>query len=140
MTGSVFSPPHIAQSVELELLSIPSTAALTRRLVREWYRHWSLPQHVITGAELVMSELVTNVITRAKSRTMRIRIRWSWDSGFIEVWDADPAPPIEQNPGEAASGGWGLVLVSTYAARWSYYPSEGGKVVWAELTLANIEA
>jgi anti-sigma regulatory factor (Ser/Thr protein kinase) len=106
---------------------------LARKLTREWFRHWGLPQEVGEAAELVASELVTNSVTKAKGDTMRLRIRWWQDTGYVEVWDGDPAPPIQRQPSEGDTNGWGLGLVEAYSSRWNYYPSVGGKVVWAEL-------
>jgi anti-sigma regulatory factor (Ser/Thr protein kinase) len=71
--------------------------AAARTLTREWYRHWRAPEHVITGGELVATELVTNVVTKAKSGALRLRIRWHGQSGYIEVWDADPNPPVPRD-------------------------------------------
>lgn len=133
MIGSVFSPPVVAQSIEVQLIALPNAVSLARRLVREWFRHWQVPEGVIENGELVASELVTNAI-KAKGRTIRVRMRWWTGSGYIEVWDGDPSPPIEKEAGEADTGGRGLLLVGAYATRWSYYAADGGKVVWAELS------
>jgi anti-sigma regulatory factor (Ser/Thr protein kinase) len=132
MIGSVFSPVVAAQAIEVQLVALPNAVSLARRLVREWYRHWQVPEHVIENGELVASELVTNAI-KAKGRTIRLRIRWGNGAGYIEVWDGDPNPPIVKEAGEADTGGRGLFLVAAYAIRWSYYASDNGKVVWAEL-------
>lgn len=94
-----------------------------------------LPEEVIEAGELVSSELVTNAITKTNTQTVHFRIRWHGQSGFIEVWDADPRPPAEQVAGSGDTGGRGLFLVGRYSRRWNYYPAGGGKVVWAELEL-----
>jgi anti-sigma regulatory factor (Ser/Thr protein kinase) len=139
MIGSVFSPPVVAQSIEVQLVALPNAVGLARRLVSEWFRHWQAPEHVIEGGELVASELVTNAV-KAKGKTIRMRIRWGNGSGYIEVWDGDPNPPIEKEAGEADTGGRGLFLVGAYATRWNYYPADTGKVVWAELRATHIPA
>jgi anti-sigma regulatory factor (Ser/Thr protein kinase) len=140
MTHSVFSPPVAAQSLEFQLASLPTAVKLARTLTREWFRHWRVPEHIIPGAELIASELVTNVVTKAKSESLRVRIRWCDPDGYIEVWDADPNPPVQLHVGESAEGGRGLFLVGAYATRWDYYPSAGGKVVWAEVHRARVPA
>jgi anti-sigma regulatory factor (Ser/Thr protein kinase) len=140
MIGSVFSPPNIPQAIEVQLVRQPKSVRLARSLVREWFRHWNVPEQVIDGAELVASELVTNAVTKAKGMTIQMRIRWGETSGYVEVWDADPSPPIQRDAEETDTNGRGLFLVEMYAARWDHYPSEGGKVVWAELTLADVPA
>lgn len=132
MVASVFSPPEARPSVELELVAVPEAVRFTRRLVREWFRHWRLPEGIIEAGELVVSELVTNAV-KAKGTRFSLRIRWSGPVGYIEVWDGDPNPPAPREATFGDTGGRGLFLVSQYAARWGYYPAEGGKVVWAEL-------
>jgi anti-sigma regulatory factor (Ser/Thr protein kinase) len=139
MSSRVFAPPTAEPAVEIGLASTPNAVSFVRRLVREWYRHWQLPTAVIETAELVASELVTNAI-KAKGRSFRIRLRWSGASGYIEVWDADPNPPVPRVADENAIGGRGLFLVAAYATRWDYYLSEGGKVVWAELSANHVPA
>jgi anti-sigma regulatory factor (Ser/Thr protein kinase) len=137
MIGSVFAPYPVAQSVEVQLFSLPTAVRLSRRLAREWFRHWSAPDHAIEGGELIASELVTNAI-KAKGKTIRIRIRWYQQSGYIEVWDSDPEPPKLKHAGEADENGRGLFLVEAYASRWDYYSADGGKVVWAELAATHL--
>jgi anti-sigma regulatory factor (Ser/Thr protein kinase) len=138
MSASVFSPPHSLHAFEAALVKDPSSVRLARRFVREWYRHWRLPQDVIDAGELVTSELVTNGL-KAKGHKIIVRFRWAHPAAYVEVWDADPNPPIPQQADLAALGGRGLVLVQAYAARWNYYPSEGGKVVWAELAAYPVQ-
>jgi anti-sigma regulatory factor (Ser/Thr protein kinase) len=139
MIGSVFAPYPVAQSIEVQLFSLPTAVRLSRRLVTEWFRHWNAPDHAIQSGELVTSELVTNAIN-AKGRTIRVRIRWFGQSGYIEVWDADPQPPKPRHAGETDENGRGLFLVEAYSSRWDYYSAGGGKVVWAELTASHVPA
>ncbi|MGI8333530.1 ATP-binding protein [Actinomadura scrupuli] len=137
MNGSVFVPYPAAQSVEVQLFSLPTAARLSRRLVTEWFRHWDAPGQAIQSGELVVSELVTNAI-KARGETIRMRIRWLDRSGYIEVWDADPEPPELKHAGVADENGRGLLLVEAYASRWDYYQAGSGKVVWAELTATRL--
>jgi anti-sigma regulatory factor (Ser/Thr protein kinase) len=132
MVASVFSPPDAGPAIELELVAVPEAVRFTRRLVREWFRHWGLPEGTIEAGELVVSELVTNAV-KAKGQRFRLRVRWCDEHSYIEVWDADPNPPTPVQAGIADTGGRGLFLVGQYATRWGYYPAGGGKVVWAEL-------
>ncbi|MCO6008829.1 ATP-binding protein [Actinoallomurus purpureus] len=56
----------------------------------------------------------------------------------MEVWDADPHPPVLVDAGDLGENGRGLLLVTALAKAWDYYPSDspiGGKVVWAEIDL-----
>ncbi|MFB4309639.1 ATP-binding protein [Actinomadura sp. GTD37] len=138
MVMSVFSPPSAQQSFETALVKDSSSVPLARRFLREWYRHWGLPEGVIETGELVASELVTNGL-RMKGAGVRVRFRSSLPVAYIEVWDANPNPPVPQVPSLDALGGRGLMLVAACASRWGYYPSDGGKVVWAELAVRPAE-
>jgi anti-sigma regulatory factor (Ser/Thr protein kinase) len=138
MVMSVFSPPGARQSFETALVRDSSSVPLARRFLREWYRHWGLPEPVIEAGELVASELITNGL-EAKGAGVRVRFRSLPPVAYVEVWDADPSPPVPQAPGPNALGGRGLLLVAASAARWGYYPSGGGKVVWAELAVRPAE-
>jgi anti-sigma regulatory factor (Ser/Thr protein kinase) len=95
--------------------------------------------------ELLVSELVTNAVkaTAGQGQPVPIRLRLSSDKArfLIEVWDADPRPPMPKDlgadgrPALGDEGGRGLFLVGALSERWSWYASRewGGKVVWCEL-------
>ncbi len=136
---SVFSPPVADQSIEVPLAATPGAVSLARRLLREWFGHWGAPDHVIEKGQLVTSELVTNAV-KAKGPSIRVRMRWSGSAGYVEVWDADPNPPVAQEFDLDATSGRGLFLVAVYAERWDYYSSAEGKVVWAKLSLRHVDA
>lgn len=138
MNPSVFLPPYATPSIQFELIRLPNAAGLARSLAREWFLHWGAPEHVREGAELISSELVTNAVTKTKSRTICIRLRWSGSTGYVEVWDDDPKPPVEKIATESDTAGRGLFLVGAYSTRWDFYPSAGGKVVWAELATTHV--
>lgn len=99
-------------------------------------------------AELLVSELVTNAVqaTAGRDRLLPIRLYLSSDKErlLIEVWDADPRPPVLTRLGEDGipalgdEGGRGLFLVATLSHRWNWYASRqwGGKVVWCEIQLS----
>jgi anti-sigma regulatory factor (Ser/Thr protein kinase) len=114
-------------------MRIPNAVPLARRLVREWLRHWDAPTDVSDAGVLIASEFVTNTVTHTHGRTIRLRIRWASLVGHVEVWDASPVRLLKRSPDETDTGGRGLLLVEAYSSRWGYYPSAGGKVVWAEL-------
>jgi anti-sigma regulatory factor (Ser/Thr protein kinase) len=138
--GSVFSPVAVASSVEVTLARLPSAVSLSRRLTREWFRHWGLPNGFCRDAELVASELVTNSVTNTAGPVIGLRILWVGECGYVEVWDGDPAPPIVRRPAGGDPGGRGLVLVAAASARWGYYHAAGGKVVWAQMRPAHGQA
>ncbi|WP_187438251.1 ATP-binding protein [Actinomadura decatromicini] len=131
MATCVFSPPQSLDSFEVTLGNHPSSVPLARRFLREWYGHWGLSDSIVEAGELVASELITNGL-KAQAGGVKVRFRWSPPAAYVEVWDADPTPPVPQTPELIALGGRGLILVEAYASRWGHYPSDGGKVVWAE--------
>jgi hypothetical protein len=68
--------------------------------------------------------------------TIRLRITHLATRIVIEVWDRDLTPPIAKELSADAEDGRGLVIVAALSQRWGYFrPTEGGKVVWAELRI-----
>lgn len=128
----------------LELGALPTAVPCARLHARQVLWEWGLNELAET-AELLVSELVTNAVkaTAGHDRLLPIRLHLSSDKErlLIEVWDADPRPPVltglEEDgiPALGNEGGRGLFLVATLSQRWSWYASRqwGGKVVWSEL-------
>ena len=97
-----------------------------------------------------MSELVTNSVeatglTDTKPRwadlgglaTIQVRVLLYQTGIIIEVWDRDPAAPVRRDAAPDEESGRGLAIVAALCKQWHHFPSNrGGKVVWAELTLA----
>ena len=98
------------------------------------------------STELLVSELVTNAVkaTAGNNDQAAICLQLSGDNArvLIEVWDADPQPPVPKDLGEDGTpdpqeeGGRGLFLVAALSTRWAWYLTEKptGKVVWCELS------
>ncbi|WP_395108854.1 ATP-binding protein [Actinomadura sp. SCN-SB] len=86
---------------------------------------------------LVASELVTNAWRHSsKQQDIVLRAFLAEDAPvrlIIEVWDADPRPPVLCAPGESDEYGRGILLLSSVVVRWGTRPSAGGKVVFAEV-------
>jgi hypothetical protein len=53
----------------------------------------------------------------------------------IFAWDASPLPPAREEPGGDAENGRGLLLVEAVSERWGHFRYQGGKVVWAALSV-----
>ncbi|GAA0367287.1 ATP-binding protein [Actinoallomurus spadix] len=152
---SPFRPRPERVSEDLRLLAQPTAVGAARAFVRDQLNRWRLNEptgYDLPGtAELITSELVTNSlkatgVPRApakRSSTVKpgvivLRMRLIRRSLFVEVWDANPCPPVLANGGELEENGRGLVLVTALAKAWDYYDSDaavGGKVVWAELDI-----
>lgn len=86
-------------------------------------------------AELLVSELVSNVIKHTDSRpTLRV----SRDDQLVRIEVADGEPtgvPLERDVDVEAEHGRGLLLVSALASAWGYDRSDDGKLIWVELDL-----
>ena len=55
---------------------------------------------------------------------------------LIEVTDTSPQLPVLREHDHRRANGRGLRMVDAIAARWGARPVPGGKVVWAELSIA----
>lgn len=143
--------------VALVVIRVPGapdgpTGSLTRR------RRWQLPQepasigrarHAVRSAatawgiadpapaELVVSELMSNAVVHGRGR-IGLQLHDTGDGLRIEVFDANPAPPItrEANPGRV--GGFGMHIVDRLA-HWGWRPTPSGKVVWARLRAMHLD-
>ncbi|MFC4589134.1 ATP-binding protein [Sphaerisporangium corydalis] len=133
----------------LILPPVLSTAGTARRYIRRNLLEMGL-EAKIEDAELVVSELVGNAVKAnlvlvdgasenpTQGEEGGICLSLSLKSGAIriEVWDADPAPPITIVPEQDDENGRGLLIVSRIAVGWgTWWPPEGGKIVWCELSL-----
>ena len=127
----------------LELGALPTAVPCARLHARHLLREWGL-NGLAPDSELLVSELVTNAVKATAGRDeAAVRLRLSGDSArvLIEVWDADPRPPVPKDLGEDGTpdlqeeGGRGLFLVTTLSRRWGWLPTQepAGKVVWCEL-------
>ena len=129
----------------LELGALPTAVPCARLHARQLVWEWGL-NGLAANTELLVSELVTNAVkaTAGNNDQAAICLQLSGDNTrvLIEVWDADPQPPVLKDLGEDGTpdpqeeGGRGLCLIAALSTRWAWYLSEKptGKVVWCELT------
>ncbi|WP_079126200.1 ATP-binding protein [Streptomyces sp. ERV7] len=112
-----------------------------RSVLRETLAGWGLGA-VEETALVVLSELVTNAVRHTHvplGSQIQTRYQREGDGVRIEVHDADNELPAARVPGE--TGGWGLILVDSLAARWGVDDRDGiGKSVWAVVNAAGGEA
>lgn len=112
-----------------ERRSVPAA----RRVLSELLTSWAA-DHYRDDANLLVSELVTNVMRHVRSRTtMVLEIRLSGPGLRIAVVDSSPAAPTSTRSPGTAPGGHGLTLVAAIADRWGTEVLTNGKRVWFEL-------
>lgn len=123
--------------VRLTLLAVPSTVVLARELVRYALTNWGFSRETINDSVLVMSEIVTNAVTAAHGRQIRLRCALYEGAPILECWDPSPKLPAPCAPALTAESGRGLVIVSAYAKATGVRPSATGegKVVWARMSV-----
>jgi anti-sigma regulatory factor (Ser/Thr protein kinase) len=117
----------------------PESARLARLMVADACHAWHLP-HLRDPAQLVMSELASNVIEHAGT-LMLVTVSRRGTGLHLAVRDGSPTLPPPWQPASApagtppAAGGRGLEIVRRAAAAWGALPTHArdGKVVWATL-------
>ncbi|QCW79132.1 ATP-binding protein [Streptomyces sp. S6] len=142
--------PHLLYATSLRLATVPSAVGRSRVFIRQTLQHWRLPDY-IDAVDLVVSELVTNAIEAtgitdsqpmctavSDEQSIGVQLRIIDTRLYVEVWDRSTETPVRKHPDDEAEGGRGLLLIEAMTERWDVYQSEvGGKVVWAELALAE---
>lgn len=132
---------HGAWSRQLKLAARPSAAQWARRVLRHMLRERQLDE-ISDTALLLVSELVTNAVKASGNGARRnhpnqpmiaLTLRLTDTSLLIEVWDANPAPPVLQDADLTCECGRGLLLVDILGDGWGHRAADGGKVVWCEL-------
>ncbi len=128
----------------LELGALPTAVPCARLHARHLLWEWGMTELAPT-TELLVSELLTNAVqaTAGHADQAAVRLQLSGDHAcvLIEVWDADPQPPVPKDLGEDGTpdpleeGGRGLFLVATLSRRWGWIATQepAGKVVWCEI-------
>lgn len=106
-----------------------SAVADCRRRVRGQLERWGLDSHAFT-AEMVVSELVTNVIRHA---TGTATVRLIRDQALtLEVSDEATTAPHLRHARIQDEDGRGLLIVAALTDRWGTRYTEEGKTVWTE--------
>ncbi|AXI78346.1 ATP-binding protein [Peterkaempfera bronchialis] len=120
---------------DLDFEARPEVVGALRRIMRTHLRSWGL-SHLAEGAQLILSELVTNVIEHVGT-SVPSRLTVMMRDGFLRIEVHDPdgggATPTSRHAAEHAEGGRGLEIVGALADRWGADQGGPGKVIWAEL-------
>ncbi|PWK71199.1 serine phosphatase RsbU (regulator of sigma subunit) [Streptomyces sp. CG 926] len=116
-----------------ELDADPARVSEVRAACVEQLNRWGLEESTF-ATELLLSELVTNAV---RYGTAPIRVRLIHDRNLIcEVHDASSSAPRMRRSATTDEGGRGLFLVAQLAQSWGTRYTTGGKVIWAECSLA----
>jgi anti-sigma regulatory factor (Ser/Thr protein kinase) len=108
--------------------------ARARRVTAEFLRE--SPDEVVTVAQLLTSELVSNAVEHG-SGSIRLSIRCHDDVLRIGVTDDSPRPLAFTRPRTSDDRGRGLLLVERMALAWGVTSTPGaGKTVWFKLRTA----
>lgn len=116
-----------------ELDADPALVSEVRAASVSQLNRWGLEESAF-ATELLLSELVTNAV---RYGTAPIRVRLIHDRNLIcEVHDASSSAPRMRQSATTDEGGRGLFLVAQLAQSWGTRYTTGGKVIWAECSLA----
>ncbi|GAA2620402.1 hypothetical protein GCM10010425_13340 [Streptomyces spororaveus] len=116
-----------------ELAADPALVSEVRAASVSQLNRWGLEESAF-ATELLLSELVTNAV---RYGTAPIRVRLIHDRNLIcEVHDASSSAPRMRQSATTDEGGRGLFLVAQLAQSWGTRYTTGGKVIWAECSLA----
>jgi anti-sigma regulatory factor (Ser/Thr protein kinase) len=139
----------VAPACLMRLTAGPTAPGQARHFAARALRRWQAPAEAIQGAEIIVSELVTNAYRatiadtgqpepRGKSKPGRIFLALSRIPGqvVIEVYDHSPDLPARSDADADADNGRGLVIVQAYSEQWGCRRTpSGGKVVYAILSV-----
>jgi anti-sigma regulatory factor (Ser/Thr protein kinase) len=134
-------PDHGTWFRQVKLAARPSAAPWARRVLRQMLREWQL-ETISDTALLLVSELITNAAKASGNGTCQdclnqqmiaLTVRLTDTSLLMEVWDADPAPPVLQEADLTSDCGRELLMVDILSDSWGHHAADGGKVVWCEL-------
>lgn len=116
-------------TLSADLLPTVGAVRQARNVATDACLRWDVA-YLIGPATLIANELASNVVEHANTMaTLRLSLRPR--DLTIAVQDGSPAGPVP--PGRGSRRGLGLLLVKESARSWGWMPTEGGKVVWANL-------
>jgi anti-sigma regulatory factor (Ser/Thr protein kinase) len=120
------------QTACVEVDPVPVSVALARRFARRQLHDWKMDDDVLDAAVLCLSELVTNVVMHASSRS-RIQLRQEPDRLVITVRDGgrgSQARASSLDPDPLLVHGRGLQLVEALSLDWGTDTDADGTTVW----------
>ncbi|MHA6783026.1 ATP-binding protein [Pseudonocardia saturnea] len=129
---AVPDPPDALTAV-IDLLPELGSVPAARRVLTELLSSWAA-EHFRDDANLLLSELVTNVVRHVPSGSkMVLEVRLSAPGLRVAVIDASAVLPTVAGAPSRTAGGHGMLLVEALAHRWGSEDHASGKRVWFEL-------
>ncbi|GAA4892874.1 ATP-binding protein [Actinomycetospora straminea] len=114
----------------------PRAPGDARTNVRRVCGYWSVDEDAREAAEIVVTELVTNAVEHAASRSV-VEVERREHRLRLTVRDFDLAPlPEAHLPAPTSPRGRGLAMVAAVTTSWGVEAHRDGKTVWAEMTTA----
>ena len=123
-------------SHSLQVSAEPASASVAREFVSSQLLTAGLP-HLVDDLRLVVSELVTNAISHARTSSTVVLER-SGPSVTLTVRDCSPSLPLLRAADSMAGGGRGLGIVDVLSRDWGVTSSLGEpKSVWAAFAVED---
>ena len=119
--------------VSQELGGTIAAVAEARGFVTDHLRRWDL-ESLVSDAELLTSELVTNAVLHARG-DVTVTVAVAEGLAEIGVSDRSSDLPEQRPPTWQAEGGRGLRLVDLVALEWGVVSVDGGKQIWVRLDI-----
>jgi anti-sigma regulatory factor (Ser/Thr protein kinase) len=125
-------PPAAPRDGPHRLAADPAAPRRARAIVAA--RHSAAADELIDTAELLVSEVVTNVVRHTDCTSLELTVELLGDGVRVEVRDCDGSRFPEIAPLRPTEpGGVGMRIVDELATDWGARGTEHGKVVWFEL-------
>jgi anti-sigma regulatory factor (Ser/Thr protein kinase) len=134
--GEEEEPPIHPQRIAREFPAARESPRAARRFVDDALEKWGATPPLRADAELVISELATNAVIHAGSR-FKVRASMTCSALRLSVQDESVREPVIRSAGPWAGLGFGLPTVDALAEQWGVEHTTTGKVVWAELEIAE---
>ncbi|MET0458721.1 MAG: ANTAR domain-containing protein [Ilumatobacteraceae bacterium] len=136
LDGIVLSADRQAAPVlQVTLPSSARASGIARQAFDAWAAPLGVASRVNDDARLIVSELVTNAVTHARSAPTLTATKMA-GVVRIEVRDDDPtlvAPGLAAASLVDGSGGHGLWVVQRLSESWGCDALDAGKVIWSEI-------
>jgi anti-sigma regulatory factor (Ser/Thr protein kinase) len=131
------SEPAARDMVERQLPADLTAPSLARTFVTDVLQQWG-HDRLIDDGQIIMSELATNAVQHAgeDQQTIVVSIELNHGSLWLGVWDSSTDEPQIFEPNYELDCHRGLWIVQATATSWDFTWERGGKIVYAELSIA----